>query len=526
MTGAPLNPLAGIVTANGNVSVTVLDAPPSPSSATLAINQPVNAGTGSVTMTSVGDLTIAASGSVTGGAITLATLGNFTNNAGANALTAGASGQWLVYSTNPTADTDGGLTPAFIQYAATYPVNTAGSPTAPDASGNGFLYSVAPQVTVSSVTKIYDGTTSLPTSTAAYTFGGGFNGDSVALNTSGVSGSYASANVASGIDVTLTGVTVTATNNGIPVYGYGVAAANGGAIGTINPAVLTATITGNPSKVYDGTSAAVLASSNYSLGGFVSGQGASVTQTAGTYATANVGSGIALSASLVASNFAANSGTLLSNYVLPTLAMGAGTITPATLTAAIVNNPSKVYDGTTAATLATSNFSLSGFAAGQGASVTQTAGTYATANAGTGIAVSTSLTAANIAANGGTLLSNYILPTLATGTGTITPATLTATIVNNPSKVYDGTNTALLASSNYSLGRFVNGDARQCDADDGELCHGERGERNGGDRQSRGRELHGEQRDAAVELRATDRRRGHGNDHAGDADGKPHRLGQ
>src|SRR6202041_633360 len=104
--------------------------------------------------------------------------------------------QWLVYSTNPTADTDGGLTPAFIQYAATYPVGPAGTPTAPDASGNGFLYSIAPQVTVDSVTKTYDGTAGLPTSAAAYTFNGGtgFNGDSItALNPSGATGSYASA---------------------------------------------------------------------------------------------------------------------------------------------------------------------------------------------------------------------------------------------------------------------------------------------------------------------------------------------
>jgi filamentous hemagglutinin family protein len=443
---------SGIFTALGNIDLTTTGV------GAITINLPINASNGSVTAAAIGDLTIGANGSVTGDSVTLATLTGFINYAGPAAITIGTDGQWLIYSPNPTADTYDGLIPAFIQYAATYPIGMPGTPTAPDAPGDGFLYSEAPQITVNSVSKIYDGTTALPSSPAAYTFGGGgINGDTVTVNVSGATGSFASANAGSGIDVTLTGITLNANNNGTPVYGYSLVNANGGAIGTINPAVLTAMIVNNPSKIYDGTSAAVLASSNYSLGGFVSGQGASVTQTAGSYATANVGSGIALSASLAASNFAANSGTLLSNYVLPTLAMGAGTITPATLTATIANNPSKVYDGTTAATLATSNFSLSGFAAGQGASVTQTAGTYATANAGTGIAVSTSLTAANIAANGGTLLSNYVLPTLATGTGTITPATLTATIVNNPSKVYDGTNTALLASSNYSLGGFVSG---------------------------------------------------------------------
>ncbi len=451
LAGASPNPLSGITTANGGVAVTVAG------SGTLTLNQPINAGTGSVTAASVGDLTIAATGSVTGGAITLATLGNFINDAGAGALTAGS--QWLVYSTNPTADTDDGLTPAFIQYAATYPVGTAGTPTAPDASGNGFLYSIAPQVTVDSVTKAYDGTAALPTSAAAYTFNGGtgFNGDSItALVTSNVTGTFATPNAGAGIDVTLSGLTVNATNGGIPVYGYGVVAANGGAIGTITPLSLTAAIVNNPSKVYDGTTAATLANSNFSLSGFVAGQGASVTQT-GTYATANVGSGLAVSTSLTAANFAANSGTLLSNYILPTAATGTGTITPATLTATIVNNPSKVYDGATVALLTGSNFSLSGFVSGEGASVTQTAGTYATANAGMGIGVSASLAAANFAANSGTLLSNYVLPTIAAGTGTISPATLTAAIVNNPSKFYDGTTAATLASANFSLSGFVAG---------------------------------------------------------------------
>ena len=77
--------------------------------------------------------------------------------AGAAAISAGGS-RWLVYSTNPTLDTTGGLTPGFIQYNA--PAGTSPTP----ATGSGFLYSVAPTLTVTalsgSVTKTYDGTTS------------------------------------------------------------------------------------------------------------------------------------------------------------------------------------------------------------------------------------------------------------------------------------------------------------------------------------------------------------------------------
>src|SRR5262249_6684404 len=157
------------------------------------------------------------------------------------------------------------------------------------------------------------------------------------------------------------------------------------------PALLTAAITGNPTKAYDGTITASLTASNFLLSGFVAGQGATVSPLSGTYATANVGNGIGVSTGLGAGEFTANAGTLVANYVVRTSAAGAGPITPALLTAAITGNPTKVYDGTTSATLTAANYLLSGFVAGQSASVTQTAGSYATANAGSGIAVSASL---------------------------------------------------------------------------------------------------------------------------------------
>ena len=108
---------------------------------------------------------------------------------------------WLVYSTNPANDNDGGLTPDFIQYASTYNVGTL-TGTAPATSGNAFLYSVAPTITVTNVTKVYDGTTGMPTAASAYTSSGAINSDSVTLNTSDPTGAYASRNVGTGIGVT------------------------------------------------------------------------------------------------------------------------------------------------------------------------------------------------------------------------------------------------------------------------------------------------------------------------------------
>ncbi|WP_163364936.1 hypothetical protein, partial [Escherichia coli] len=62
----------------------------------------------------------------------------------------------------------------------------------------------------------------------------------------------------------------------------------------------------------------------------------------------------------------ANAGTDLANYILPTSAMGPGTINRAMLTAAIIGNPTRIYNGTTAAALTAANYQLIGFIAGEG----------------------------------------------------------------------------------------------------------------------------------------------------------------
>jgi hypothetical protein len=57
-------------------------------------------------------------------------------------------------------------------------------------------------------------------------------------------------------------------------------------------------------------------------------------------------------------------GAQLGNYSLSALSLSAD-ITPATLTASIIGNPTKTYDGNTNATLTPSNFSLTGLASGE-----------------------------------------------------------------------------------------------------------------------------------------------------------------
>jgi len=125
-----------------------------------------------------------------------------------------------------------------------------------------------------------------------------------------------------------------------------------------------------------------------------------------------------------------SNGGLAANYVLPA-STNSVLINPVALTASIANTPSKVYDTTAAVTLAANNFSIANFVAGEGASITQTEGVFDSVNASTNTGyspastVTATLTPSHFTANAGTTLTNYVLPTSATGAGTITAAPLT-----------------------------------------------------------------------------------------------------
>jgi len=136
---------------------------------------------------------------------------------------------------------------------------------------------------------------------------------------------------------------------------------------TIDKATLSASLIGNTSKQYDGLTNATLTSSNYSLTGWVGSEGATVSQTAGTYASPNVsangGSGT-VSATLTSANFTANSGTSLSNYILPTSASGnIGAITAAPLIIKVNNTSAFVTQDARNAT--DQGFSYTGFKNGE-----------------------------------------------------------------------------------------------------------------------------------------------------------------
>jgi hypothetical protein len=270
-------------------------------------------------------------------------------------------------------------------------------------------------VTANNATRTYDGT--------AYTGGNGVayagfvNNETEAVLGGTLSYEGTSQGARNAASYAITPVGLTSSN-------YAVNFADGTL--TISPAGVSAiavNLTGSTTKVYDGTTAATLTPGNFALTGFVAGEGASVSKTTGTFDNANAGTGKTVTATLSSSDFAATGTTQLSNYTLPTSASGAiGSITPAPLNATLTGSITKVNDGSTAATLAPGNFALTGFVNAEGASVSKTSGTYDTASEGTGKTVTTTLSSGDFAATGATQLSNYTLPTSASGAiGAITP---------------------------------------------------------------------------------------------------------
>jgi filamentous hemagglutinin family protein len=258
----------------------------------LTIDQPVSA-TGGVLIQSEGNLslasgaTIAASGS--GTALTLVSGGAFTNGAGANALSVSGGGRWLVYSQNPANDNRGGLAYDFKQYNAVH-----GSSSPAQASGNGFLYTLAPVVSASltgTANKTYDGSNSAALSSSNYQSSGTVDGDTVAFNNP-TTGIYSdSKNAGTDKAVTATGLTIASASNGsAPVYGYQLSSTSAsGDIGTITSAQLLYTASTGVTRRYG--------AANPSFSGTVTGF-----QGSDTLGSATTGTAVFASPATAASN--------------------------------------------------------------------------------------------------------------------------------------------------------------------------------------------------------------------------------
>ncbi|MBQ0944182.1 filamentous hemagglutinin N-terminal domain-containing protein [Ideonella sp. 4Y16] len=273
------------------------------------------------------------------------------------------------------------------------------------------------------------------------------NGETLASATTGTAAFSTTASTGSGVgSYGISGSGLTANHGN---YVFVQSAGNTQAL-SITPATLTVTAH-DARKTFDGQ--AYSGGNGVSYSGFVNGESAGVLGGTLSYG------GSAQGASNAGTYTITPQGLTAANYTI-VFANGSLTVDRAALvaiTAALSGQTSKVYDGTTRATLVPGNFVLSGFVGSDGATVTRSAGEYANAQAGTGKLVSTTLQASDFVASGGTDLSNYVLPTSASGSiGTITPASLTVTAAD-VAKVYDGQ--AFHGGQGVQFSGFVNGES-------------------------------------------------------------------
>lgn len=361
--------------------------------------------------------------------------GNFVNDRGSDAMTVGAGGRWLVYSTTPDKDVGRDLNVDFKIYEATYKESDGtyknvngkwvGTDVAslddrgqPDLNGvvtdpvgnradlvqilngdqagrNGYLYSRSAVLTgklVGSVTKTYDGTTATQTNTTVVTDANGTQtGNTVTLGNVAVSGLV-------GID-----------GDRVPL--------------------------------------AILNDANLANAQF---------------SDKNAGTGKTITLSGVKLGVAQNQGSTnpdgskvvqVYGYRLAedTLSGDIGTITPKALTSATTVD-GKVYDGNTATTAHTT---VTGVIAGDNVTTTAS-GQFADKNAGVGkdVTVTTSLA--------GSDAGNYVLSSGSQNdtlhlTADITKRAITGTAAAQD-KVYDGTNHADLTNVALDTARIVAGD--------------------------------------------------------------------
>ncbi|MBY0237123.1 MAG: hypothetical protein K2W93_19250, partial [Burkholderiaceae bacterium] len=355
--------------------------------------------------------------------------------AGAQALQATA-GHWHVYSTTPTADERGGLAYQFKQYQATTSSTVLGT-------GDGFLYTVAPKISVSlqgTTSKVYDGKTEATLGAGNFDHSGAIDGDQVAYTVGGQA-RYANKNVGQSKQVSVDGIVLGQASNGtVAVYGYALQSDTAsGAIGEITPKHIGAAIGSVKDKVYDGKLNAELGP--VSLQGLVVGDAVQTSGGAASFANKNVGKDKAVSITGL-SLIGADAG----NYSFDGAAQAS--ITPKSVSVADVKVSSKVYDGTTSAQV--SGGQLAGGLDGEQLGFNLSA-EFLNKNAGVAKDVNVKLALSGADAGNYQLASDSVL-----AKGDITPKTVTAGAVAVATKVYDGNRQAEVSGG--KLQGLIDGD--------------------------------------------------------------------
>jgi hypothetical protein len=292
--------------------------------------------------------------------------------------------------------------------------------------------------------RIYDGTTSATGATGGLTLVGVNGGHSVTI--ASVTLAFQSAAVGAGKTVSITAVTLGGANGG--QYAVSLAGAPT-TTASITPKPLTITGLSAVSRAYDGTTAATL-TGTAAYAGLASGDsftpGGTVTA---SFASAAIGNAKAVTVTGLTSPSA--------NYTVTQ---------PSGLTANVTARPltiggsfgvaSRVYDGTTTATIGTNGLTLAGVVSGDTVTLGGTAAAFASAAVGTGKTVS--LTGATLA---GAHAGNYALTVAGAPTTTADITAKALTIGGSftaASKTADGTTAATISANALTLVGVVGGD--------------------------------------------------------------------
>ncbi|OYO30624.1 YDG domain-containing protein, partial [Janthinobacterium sp. PC23-8] len=227
--------------------------------------------------------------------------------------------------------------------------------------------------------KVYDGTTNAMVNTAGAAFAGIVAGDS--LNAT-ASGAFGDKNAALGKTVAISDITLGGTDAG----NYTLASSTASATADISRATIN-TVSGITagSKVYDGTSGATVNTNGALFAGMVNGDSLNASAS-GAFADKNAALGKAVAINGITLGGAdAGNYTLAANTASTTADISRATVNTVTgITAG-----SKVYDGTTAATVSTAGAAFNGMVAGDSLNATAS-GAFADKNAATGKAVNVS----------------------------------------------------------------------------------------------------------------------------------------
>ncbi|WP_308920432.1 YDG domain-containing protein [Janthinobacterium sp. J1-1] len=281
---------------------------------------------------------------------------------------------------------------------------------------------------ITTVDKVYDASTKATVSGA--TFNGMVSGDSLSLSGSAV---FADKNVGTAKAATISALTL----GGLDAANYNLTPTTGSGTGNITPKAITVINMTALNKVYDGNTKATL--SGGSLSGLVGSETLGLSGLTASFADKNAGNTKTVTASGSVLVNGSNGG-LASNYSVTDPTGLTANITQKALTVTGMTAGTRVYDGTTAATL--SGGALSGLVSGETLVLNGGSGVFGDKNAGAAKAVTVSGVSLG---NGTGLAGNYTVANPTGVTGTITQKTLTVSGATAGNKDYDGSTKAMLS---------------------------------------------------------------------------------